>query len=203
MRKLSTLYTLSTVAVLGLAAACSDAPTSAPAARPSAPSLASGVSTTVGDTTFTTFTVDPTQTDTYVEAGVFKLRIVANSVCDPTISTYGPGEWDKPCTTLANVISVTAKSYTTQSGMSVVKFTPDLRFAPDKINTLWMWKGATATSVAWCPTGSLVCYDEARTDPSVATSINASGFLTRRIKHFSGYTATWGFDDDGTTPGME
>lgn len=203
MRNISKLScTLSTVAVLGLAAACSDAPTAARAPRPTAPSLAAGVTTQVGDTTITVFTVDPTSTEMYVEAGIFKLKLAANSICDPAVSTYGPGEWDQPCTTLTRTISVTARSYTTQAGEPVVKFSPDLRFAPGKVNTLWLWKsGLSSTSpipnIKWCPTGATACVDEAAADPSVATTRATNGFLTRRIKHFSGYTTTWGFDGGG------
>jgi hypothetical protein len=203
MRKLSSiLTTLSATAFLGLAAACGDAPTAAHTPRPNAPSLTSGVSTTIGDTTFTTFTIDPLSSDMYVEAGVFKLKMVANSICDPAISTYGPDQWDQPCTTLAKTIVVTARSWTTVSGRSIVQFSPDLRFAPGKVNTLFLWKGSFTSAtpaVAWCPTGSGLCYDEATADPSVAATLLSSGFLSRRIKHFSGYTSTWGFDGDGST----
>jgi hypothetical protein len=190
------------IALVGLTAACSDAPT-ASSARPSAPVHTSGVTVTVGDTTITTFTVDPFSTDTYVEAGVFKLKLQAGSICDPAISTYGATEWDKPCTTLLNTISITARSWTTPSGKTIVKFSPDLRFAPDKVNTLWLWKSAgtvTATpNVMWCASGSTVCVDEASADPSVATTLLSSGFLTRRVKHFSGYASTWGFDGGDST----
>jgi hypothetical protein len=203
MRKLSTiLSTVSAVTLLALAAACSDAPTAAPSLRPSAPSAAIGTSITIGDTTITTFTVDPLANEQFVEAGVFKLKLVANSICNPALSTYGVGEWDKGCITLTTPLTITARSYTV-NGQSVVKFSPDLRFAPDKINTLQLWKNTNAAAIAWCPTGSTRCYDEARTDPSVASTIGTNGFISRRVKHFSGYTTTWGFDDDGSTEGGE
>ncbi|AHG89110.1 hypothetical protein J421_1573 [Gemmatirosa kalamazoonensis] len=204
MRKLTSTFTaLSAVALTVLAAACADGPTSASSTpRPSAPRLASGVSVQIGDTTLTTFTIDPLKSDTYVEAGVFKLKMTAGSICDPAVSTYGPTEWDQPCTTLVAPIAITAKSWTTASGKSIVQFSPDLRFAPDKINTLYLWKGSftsATAAVAWCPTGSDKCYDEASADPSVAATLGTNGFLSRRVKHFSGYTSTWGFDGDSTT----
>jgi hypothetical protein len=204
MRKLTSFFTaLSVVAATSLATACADGPTATPSSiRPGQPSLAAGITLQVGDTTITTFTIDPTKSETFVEAGVFKLKMAANSICNPAISTYGPGEWDNPCTTLALPIAITARSWTTPSGRSIVQFSPDLRFAPDKINTLFLWKGSfaqTGAAVAWCPSGSTRCYDEATADPSVAATLQTSGFMTRRVKHFSGYTSTWGFDENGST----
>jgi hypothetical protein len=192
MRKISLILI---TAVLGITTACSDAPTSGLSPRSTSPLHTTGVSTTVGDTTFTTFTIDPTATDMYVEAGVFKLRLVANSVCDPSVTAYGPAEWDNACTTLTQSLTITSKSYTNAAGHPVVKFTPDLRFAPGKVNTLYLWDknaaaGGTATPITWCPTGSTSCVDESLTDPSVATTLGANGFLSRRVKHFSGYTVT-------------
>jgi hypothetical protein len=199
MRKHSAFYaTLAAVTLVGLSTACSDGPTASRSISPTgAPARTSGVSTVVGDTTFTTFTVDPTSTDTYVQSGLFKLKLTSNSICDPAISTYGADQWDQPCTTTTKTMTITSKAWKSSTGHINVQFSPDLRFSPNAVNTLWLWKSDATTDtqkILWCPTGSTTCVDEAASDPSVATTLLSSGFLTRRIKHFSGYTVGWGLD---------
>jgi hypothetical protein len=103
-------------------------------------------------------------------------------------------------------MTITSKAWKTSTGHIVVQFSPDLRFSPNSVNTLWLWKSDATTqaqNIVWCPTGSTTCVDEAKNDPSVATTLLSSGFLTRRIKHFSGYQVTWGLDGgDGSGFGM-
>jgi len=53
--------------------------------------------------------------------------------------------------------------------------------------------------ISWCATEQeSSCVNEAVADPTVATVTNpATGKLTRRVKHFSGYSLTSGRDSDG------
>jgi hypothetical protein len=55
------------------------------------------------------------------------------------------------------------------------------------------------SKIKYCQTELLSsCVDESIADPTVATVTNpVTGKLTRRVKHFSGYSLTSGRDDDG------
>lgn len=125
--------------------------------------------------------------------GVHEVDIQAASICDPNTSTYGPGEWDKPCTALTRALTFTAKSWTDRNEHPQVSFSPDVRFVPGKVNTITLKDKLSAaalatSSIRWCPSGSTSCLNEATTDASLATQLNTNGTLSRRIKHFSGYT---------------
>jgi hypothetical protein len=146
-----------------------------------------------GDTVVQTFTVAPGWADSYVIDGIHRVDIEAGSVCDPTVSTYGAGEWDAPCQTIARPLQFTARSWTDANGHPRVTFSPDVRFAPGKVNTLTL-KDKSASQllangrIVWCATEGGSCEDEALADESLATRLNANGTLSRRVKHFSGYT---------------
>src|SRR3712207_2879784 len=79
---------------------------SSPGGRPLASS-----SSTVGDTTVTSFTLNGNGGSWVIVAGEHELTFDKglSSVCDPATSSYGPGEWDKPCTPATAPITVTAK----------------------------------------------------------------------------------------------
>jgi hypothetical protein len=76
----------------------------------------------------------------------------------------------------------------------VITFSPDLRFVPGKVNTIWLLDRTAASLqkgvLVWCPTGTLTCVDESQADPSLVTRYTADGYAYRRLKHFSGYTVT-------------
>lgn len=135
-----------------------------------------------------------------------------DAVCDPKRSSYGPGEWDKPCATLHKKIAITAVSSFDADGHPYVKFEPALRFAPDRTVTLSLYDRHAelneSLKILYCTltkyssnsgSGSadddeaygnrdLSCVDESLTDPSLATHIDMNGHrLYRRIKHFSGF----------------
>ena len=213
-RRASALAALALAA--GVTAACADDPTAprAPAAAgqsslsgytsvvtttstnvTSGTSGTSGTSVTSsslgGGTASVTLTISPTTSATF-QINAHKVRIVAGSVCDPATSGYGPTLWDAPCTPAIATVTVTAKSWTDANGRPRVSFSPDLRFVPGKVNTIWLMdKNAAASQsgvLAWCPTGGTVCVDESETDASLVTNYTSDGYAYRRLKHFSGYT---------------
>ncbi len=206
------------LAANGLATACADGPTApvgAPAGAPAralaarlpGTSISLGSSTTTstststssttgaGSTAAVTLTITPTTTATFT-INAHRVRIVAGSICDPATSGYGPGLWDAPCTPASKTVTVQATSTVGADGHPVVTFSPDLRFVPGKVNTIWLLDREAAAQqsgvLAWCPTGGAACVDEGATDPSLVTRYTADGFAYRRLKHFSGYTVTAG-----------
>jgi hypothetical protein len=179
------------LALLTFAAACSDHRVVGPSATrevfPSLPSAALGLIPQ-----YTTFTVNPTRDAQYgIEGGVHKIVFPAASICDPATSSYGPTEWDKPCTPAAQTVTITAKSYRDLLGRPVVEFSPALRFVPDKQVVLYMNSAQLIedprAQILYCPDDA-PCIDESRTDASLGTSRDGKTiFFSRRIKHFSGY----------------
>ena len=142
---------------------------------------------------------------------LFTVNFPANSVCDPTQSTYGDGQWDAPCVTLGadQSIQLHAKAVLTPNGLKV-DFSPHLRFAPSANVTL---STSVFASMLTQNSGYFAHHPEALsslvlnyapsidgkpiedflTDPSVVTHIDlTTGLVWRRVKHFSGYNQTSG-----------
>ena len=158
------------------------------------------------------FTVTPT-------GGIFNLGphaiyFPANSICDPATSTYGPGEWDAPCTPLTEPIRFRAE-IRHMDGRSWVDFTPAVRFVPteEPANAVWIYMKTASLStdsdsalqmlrrmsVLYSPTLGAPGVNEALTDPSLKTYVWLDGGVAfRRIKHFSGYNVYTGREDDLT-----
>jgi hypothetical protein len=143
--------------------------------------------------------------------GLFTLNFPANSVCDPDQSSYGPGEWDKPCVTLgrSKVVQLHAVLQLTATGLAV-DFQPGLRFSPNSqvtistdifaplISSNSQYFGAHTNAlrplaIYYAPSlGSSLVADYV-SDSSAVTHINLnSGRIWRRIKHFSGWSQTSG-----------
>jgi hypothetical protein len=149
---------------------------------------------------------DSTSVDFYVgpSGGVFytgnhAVVFPAGSVCDPETSTYGPGTWDAPCTTLQSAIKVHAE-VRRRNGSTAIDFTPALRFAPSTSSSRWVWlliytpdaRGASGDlsrfNVLYAPTLDAATIDETADDSSLRTYLDTfSGISLRRIKHFSAY----------------
>lgn len=122
----------------------------------------------------------------------------ANSVCDPATSSYGPGTWDSPCTTLQAPIKVHAEVRRT-NGQTAVDFTPSLRFVPSNDPARWVWlvlytpsavgkSDLSGFNILWESGPGAPTVDETPLDPSLRTYIDTwQGLSLRRIKHFSGY----------------
>jgi hypothetical protein len=144
---------------------------------------------------------------------LYTLTVPENAVCVPN-STYGPGTWDAPCTTLHGnqPVKVTVV-YGFANGGPVVDFTPDIRFSPKSnvtlSTTLYQQMLMSAQSYYMANPSALrlnIYYtsdlgatgiSEAVSDPSLTTHINLNtGLVWRRIKHFSGYLIATGLACD-------
>jgi hypothetical protein len=196
---------LTLTSAVALLAACSAAdqavaPTVRHTARPAgAPSLDVVTNSVAPDSLSADFTVTPS-------GGMFSLGnnavyFPANSICDPATSSYGPDQWDAPCTPLDHDIAFHAEvRRDTVSGQTWVDFTPAVRFVPtnDPNQTVWMLMKAgvdvtdanyVGLAMQWMPTGSPdLAVDEASTDSSLKTYVDIErDVVFRRVKHFSGY----------------
>jgi hypothetical protein len=187
-------------AAFGLAlAACADAPSASPLAPTDAPALA-----VIGsDTSYSTFQYDPTLSYDLSFGSGHKLSVPAGAVCDPATSGYGAAYWDAPCTVAQAPITFQVKSWRDGAGHPRMSVLPDVRFVPGSAVTLrFKDDGAAAQArgtIVWCPTGATGCVDEAASDPTLVTRYNAnSGWVYRRLKHFSGYNVVVDFYDDGS-----
>jgi hypothetical protein len=148
----------------------------------------------------------------------FTLNIPAGAVCDPSTSSYGMGNWDDGCAVTDKTISVTAKIWVNETRV-MVDFAPNLRFVPSAVVTIStnLFAGILAGRVDLAAKpGALSQYellyspDAGNTkfrevgllnDPSLKTHIDLNtGFVWRRLKHFSGYLGSFG---EPCTPAYE
>jgi hypothetical protein len=147
--------------------------------------------------------------------GLYALFFPANSICDPGTSTYGPGTWDDPCTTLADgqSVTITATYAFTSAGFSI-DFSPALRFNPNTkvliatsvyANTLTAHADYFAANpsalhflgIYYAPQLNGSAQTDAGFDASLVTHVNLNtGIVWRRIKHFSGYNVFTGLPCD-------
>jgi hypothetical protein len=199
-------------------AACSDsgsapsAPQTRALAPEGAPSLDIGVPSWGYHTVTFTLTAGGGTYD--IGNGFYTLNVPADAVCSLN-SSYGPGTWDSPCTTLGSdeTIRVTATFGYSHSG-PVVDFSPELRFNPNTQVTLstsayagllTTWSGYFAHNPSalqffgmyYVPSIGSNIVTDAASDPSLVTHINlTTGLVWRRIKHFSGYNVATGLACD-------
>lgn len=184
------LLALATVLIVGTA--CSErgpAVITSPAAdRPVSLALLS-------DTLSVDFVIRTTGKDaTTITIGEHKLHVPLSTLCDPN-SSYGPTEWDKPCTLASTDVALTAKTWTNPDGTPQIDFNRDLRFVKNKkgeLPTITFTDKKSARNpfakILYCATGARTCIDESLTDPTLVTRFDArNGFIYRIIKHFSGY----------------
>jgi len=143
--------------------------------------------------------------------GMFTVNFPKNSVCDPDQSTYGPGEWDKPCVTLSGnkTIALQATVQLTSTGVTV-DFQPALRFSPDAQVTIstdifapmivasrgYLYSHPAAArplAVYYSPALGASLVPDYLSDRTAVTHVDLStGKIWRRIKHFSGWSQTSG-----------
>jgi hypothetical protein len=134
---------------------------------------------------------------------VYTLSFPAGAVCDPNATDtqvgYANAQWDAPCTPATTDIPIRA-TVKYSGDRLYVDFQPALRFVPNKNVSLstsilapvvQYFDGSGVTS-GWtieystAIDGSSIA--DALTDLSLQTKIHgASGLISRRIKHFSGY----------------
>lgn len=140
-----------------------------------------------------------------VHAGIFTLDYDADAVCDPETSGYGPGYWRRRCDTLDRPITITATSWV-EDGRAYTEFSPDVRFAPGKSVRLSIQRDDIAGEDLnrhelrdyniWYVrrVGRVGMFiDEGAFDPMVRTRFDSeTGTITRRIRHFSGWSVRSG-----------
>jgi hypothetical protein len=190
-----------------LAAGCSDN-TVAPKAAPVDSTIPGGGATaalTGTDTLRFSFTIDPSQTTFYYLGAGNSITFPAGSLCDPTRSSYGMGECDTWCPVATEPVTVNTKAWLDRLGQPHLDFDRHVRFVPTLNPAGWVMltlsdygSGVNPWSnIAYCQTEQQIsCVDESKLDPTVATVTNPiTGKLTRRVKHFSGYSLTSGRDD--------
>jgi hypothetical protein len=189
---------LGVLALISLAA-CHDAPL-APAVPEDMPSALPAFRASRGwDMILTKITVHPNgrgrDRSVFVIGREHRIVFPRRSICDPDRSTFGPSEWDAPCEPLTRPITITAYSWHDADGHPQVYFSPDLRFVPSSDPSRWVILELLdrtavldpAASILWCPSVDR-CVEEALGDPTLRTYRDEStGYLTRRLKHFSGY----------------
>jgi hypothetical protein len=214
MRQRNYWVVVANVAVIAAIAGCSDntfvaptaqqsasnvsAPTTMMMAPPDRPSLS--LSGTGPMNTAVDFTVGP-------QGGVFFIGNHAvvfpkRSICDPARSTYG--DWDSSCPTIGKPIQIHAV-VRNENGRTWVDFSPELRFAPSADPSRWVWmymytpeaRGAQGDlsrfNILYARSIGGVTVDDAAGDPTLRTYVDTrTGISMRRIKHFSGYTASAG-----------
>jgi len=196
---------------IGLAA-CGEsavAPRSQAPSTPSAPSAVGGGSNatlTAFDTIRFSIVIDPSHATYYNLGAGNSITFPAGSLCDPSKSTYGVGEWDNPCTLATAPLTVNAIAWLDAGNHPHIDFNPSVRFVPTSNPLGWVtisftdyyasWMSSSA--IGYCRTINSTCVDESTFDPTMTTTRDPiTGRLTRRIKHFSGYNVFSGRDGDG------
>lgn len=203
---------LLTIALTAALVACSDA-----AVSPTAPAVESGARFGVSgddkrdddrddkrgdeesDAEAADFTV--TSAGGTFEIGPHAIHFPKRAICDPASSTYGPTEWDKPCTVADAPVRIHAELRTV-GGYEWVEFSPALRFVPTRRVVVFMRATALDSgtrrtlNILWSPAKGAPGIDESLTDPTLRThALPEHGLLYRRIKHFSGYQVSAGLSD--------
>jgi hypothetical protein len=160
------------------------------------------------DTIRFSITINPWTNTTYYLGNGNSLYFPQGSLCS-LWSSYGPTEWDKPCTPATSSVTVNAKAWIGPNGKPRVDFDKHIRFVPttnpakfvviqfaDLQASLDPW-----FNILYCPSATSSCYNEGKLDPSLLTVRNPiTGKVTRRIKHFSGYNVAAGDEGDGLAP---
>jgi hypothetical protein len=189
-------------------AACSDGLVAPQSEAPSAEAVNGGGSRqalTGSDTVKFSITIDPSRTTYYYLGEGNSLTFPAHSLCDPNRSSYGNGEWDKPCTQATSPVTVGVKAWLDSHGHTRVDFNMHLRFVPSSNPAQWVnltFADLQASldpmfNIYYCQSINGSCEDETKKDPTLATVHNPiTGKLTRRIKHFSGYNIAAGREQE-------
>jgi hypothetical protein len=198
------------LATLAGLAACADSMTE-PTVQP--PQAADGwqhgggstQSLTRTDTTRFSITIDPQRKTIYDLGEGNTLTFPAGSLCDPYKSSYGEGEWDKPCIKATKTLTVNVKAWLDRYGHARVDFDRDVRFVPS--NSMSQWVVITFDdyeasldpmfNILYCATPRSTCKDESKRDPTLLPMKNPmTRKIQRRIKHFSGYNVAAGREGD-------
>jgi hypothetical protein len=206
-------FSLATIAVVLYGTACGDQalapkaktlPTLKSAPMPTgAPRPDVIVDRMADDSTSADFTVTPSGGAFVI--GPHAIYFPDHSICDPRVSSYGPGEWDQPCVPLDEPIQIHAE-VRTENGRSWVDFSPSLRFVPtdDPQKYVWIYMKApfqadtssdlSQYAILWAPAPDEQPVNEAAADSTLGTYVWRDGGISfRRVKHFTGYQVGAGF----------
>ncbi|HKG94466.1 MAG TPA: hypothetical protein VKA84_21310 [Gemmatimonadaceae bacterium] len=202
--------TLTALSLSLLLAACSDAPTTVTTeGSTTLPVPRAAIYVDHMDTVSAVKSADITVTPQggWFQLGTNGVYFPANTICDPNSSSYGVTEWDKSCRTIKKSIKIHAE-LDTVAGAWIV-FTPDLRFRPSDNSDSWVYlfmytaeiEGTVQPpevvsnkwKINWLPGGGLPPVDESFGDNSLKTrQYKNTGYVYRRVKHFSGYQVVLG-----------
>lgn len=192
--------TVSTLVTMIVIAGCQENGVSAPkyaattpvstmAAPEGAPQLS--LSAHTGNNADVEFTVTPA-------GGVFFMGsnavvFPANSICDPSTSSYGDGTWDDTCTPLSTPLTIRA-TVRSANGATWVDFSPSIRFVPSEHSRQWVYMYmASENAILFAPAIGALGVDDAADDATVRTFLDShDGYTLRRIKHFTGYMTSSG-----------
>lgn len=200
-------FNLALLAVIATSlAACSETAIVPSEPQPSAASYGEGSTQDLAgtDTIRFSITIDPNRNTYYYLGAGNSITFPQGSLCDPTKSSYGAGEWDKPCTVAKYALTVNAKAWLDRKGNPRIDFNKDVRFVPSADPNKWVvitFASLQASldpmfNILYCPTANSACLNEAKKDPSLITVRNpVTGKVTRRIKHFSGYNVAAGEEE--------
>jgi hypothetical protein len=196
-----------------LAACAGDSPL---APRPAVPDLAAALASAqnisrlgfqAGTDTLVGTWVIPVAQASVQRLGAHMVTFPDHAICDPATSSYGPALWDAPCTPATQPVELTVHAWMDlERNVVRLSFTPDIRFVPsddperwvrlflkEKIATDESLTGDEVPNIVWLPFADGAPVDESLTDPTLETQVSPlSGYLWRRVKHFSGYTVAAG-----------
>lgn len=198
--RLTPRLTLAALAVAALVGGCGDNPAPTATVQVDAqPRL----SLQDGSSYSASFTVSATSATSFSD-GVNTLYFPAASVCDPAISTYGPTEWNNPCTPISRDLTITVNATVTKGRVNL-DFSPSVRFDPTKSVTLTVrnddikTKGENGNWAVFFRGNDGKLVDEGKNDNSLVTRLDrTNGVVVRRIKHFTGYNVWSGQVEDCT-----
>ncbi len=137
------------------------------------------------------FTHDPRYDGAY-QIGEHLLWFPFATICDPAVSSYGPGKWLDNCSKATKPIKITATTWRDAQGRAQIDFSTALRFyynSWSELPAIYLMDASAASMgrIDYCVSGG-PCVNEAASDPVLATMRDPyNGWLFRLIRHFSGY----------------
>ncbi|HEY0994720.1 MAG TPA: hypothetical protein VGD77_01895 [Gemmatimonadaceae bacterium] len=190
----------SLAAVMGLLAACSDAPT---AAKPMGEVAVTKEFEFSKVLSATTFDIVPGQA-TLVSVDGNLVYVPADALCAAG-SGYGRQYFDQPCARETQRQSFAMIIGMDLNGNPMVSFNRDVRFSPDRAAYVILKVGSTANRgapIKWWDAAQLKWVDEGSYDSQQKTYWS-SNLVWRRLKHFSGYNVGQGNCDPMLDPSCE
>ena len=152
-----------------------------------------------------TYTINPQVANT-LSFGASRLTLPRQAICRLATTSYGPDFWNRECDDEERMVTITAVVRNALTNKPSIEFAPAMRFSPDANVQLYLKVDNAATlsslaTVLYCGPFSTLCVDESLSDASLRTTIDpTNNTVSRRIKHFSGYTVAERSGPDISTP---